>query len=195
MKTLQTSFLKSLFTLSLFISPLSFAENALVTQAKTLQTGSPTVLINIDKAIQLFKQAADQGDAEAYFLLSKYYSNSADYRFLPENSHLYKQLRLEAAQRGNFDAYLSLDLEAGIAEGFGISNDIRQKLTKIRPQILKLAEQGDVEAIRTFVLALDQGTENYSDEQCKWLYKAVQQGDLLRAGYSIQNCSENILKK
>ena len=195
MKTLQTSFLKSLLTLSLFISPLSFAENALVVQAKTLQTGSPTVSINIDKAIQLFRQAADQGDAEAYFLLSKYYSNSADYRFLPENSHLYKQLRLEAAQRGNFDAYLSLDLEAGITEGFGISNDIRQKLIKIRPQILKLAEQGDVEAIRTFVLALDQGTENYSDEQCQWLYKAVQQGDLLRAGYSIQNCSENILKK
>ncbi|MDN5624496.1 MAG: sel1 repeat family protein, partial [Acinetobacter sp.] len=61
MKTLQTSFLKSLLTLSLFISPLSFAENALVVQAKTLQTGSPTVLINIDKAIQLFRQAADQG--------------------------------------------------------------------------------------------------------------------------------------
>ncbi len=69
MRTLQTSFLKSFFTFSLIISPLSFAENPLLTQAKILQTGSPTVLINTDKAIQLLQQASDQGDAEAYFYL------------------------------------------------------------------------------------------------------------------------------
>ncbi|MFH4159259.1 tetratricopeptide repeat protein [Acinetobacter bereziniae] len=195
MRTLQTSFLKSFFTFSLIISPLSFAENPLLTQAKILQTGSPTVLINTDKAIQLLQQASDQGDAEAYFLLAKYYSNSADYRFLPENNNLYKKLRLEAAQRGNFDAYLSLDLEAEVAEGFGISSDIKQNLLKIRPKILKLAEQGDTGAMRTLVYALDNDADGYSDEQCQWLFQAAQKGDTLKAGALIQNCPEKILKR
>jgi TPR repeat protein len=195
MRTLKTSLLTSFFIFSLIASSVSSAENALLTQAKILQTGSPTVLINTDKAIQLLQQASSQGDAEAYFLLAKYYSNSADYRFLPENNNLYKQLRFEAAQRGNFDAYLSLALEAEVAEGFGISSDIKQNLLKIRPKILKLAEQGDTQAIRTLVYALDNDADEYSDEQCQWLYRAVQKGDTLKAGELIQNCPEKILKR
>lgn len=195
MKILHASFFKSLLTLSLLISPFSFAENPLLTQAKILQTGGPTTLINVDQAIQLLKQASDQGDAEAYYLLAKYYSISEGYRYLPVNNHLYKQLRLDAAQRGNFDAYLSLSLEASMAEGFGIQNEIKAELKKIRPKILKLAEQGDVKAIETLVYAVDIGADDYSYEQCQWLYKAVQLGDQLKAGRSIQSCPEKILKK
>ena len=183
-----------LFSSLLAVSGFSFAESTLFAQAKQFQMGNDKVLINVDKSLQLLKQAAEQGDAQAQYELARYHSIVSDYRYLPENNALYKKMRVEAAKKGNFDAYLSLQLEGSVSDGFGVSSDIAQELKKINPSILKLAEQGNVDAMRTMMLVLDQNADELTDEQCKWLYKAVQ-NDALGAGYNIQQCDDDILKK
>lgn len=192
----KKTFMKSvLFSSLLVISAGSFAESALLTQAKQLQAGTDKVLINVDKSLQLMKQAADQGDAQAQYELARYHSIASDYRYLPENNALYKKMRIESAKKGNFDAYLSLQLEGTVSESFGVSSDIAQELKKINPSVLKQAEQGNVEAMRTMMLVLDQNTDDMTYEQCKWLFKAVQNNYALGAGYNIQHCDDDILKK
>lgn len=179
----------------LLISGFSLAKSPLFEQAKLLQTGTDTVLINIDKSLQLLKKAADQGDTQAQYELAHYYSDQVDYRYVPENNAVYKKMNLDAATKGNFDAYLSLKLEKHTSDILEIETDLTDDLKKINQNVLKLANKGNVDAMHTMMLVLDDDTSGeFSYEQCKWLYKAVQK-DVLDAMYSIQYCSDEILKK
>ncbi|MDM1757806.1 sel1 repeat family protein [Acinetobacter sp. 256-1] len=197
LKKFKTSFfLTSILAIGIFISPFAFAENPLVTQAKELQTGSENVGIDHQKAIALLKKASDEGDAEAMYLLSQYYNFISAFRYLPENPYLNDELRISAAKKGNWDAIDNLISEVKIQENMFQTPDKKQIINALMPLIIKGVKERNSRAF----LAIADLNEQYRDrgynlKQCDYLNQGLQTGDIWGAGYRMQFCEEEALKK
>ena len=193
-KKLKTSLLKSILIFGILISPFAFAENPLVTQAKELQTGSEKVGMDHQKAITLLKKASDEGDAEAMYLLSEYYSSLTDYRYLPENRKLYDQLRLKSAQAGHWEAINNLVDQANVEKDFGIQSKFIKELEKLKQVVKKGIQQKQPAAFISMVNFLESPhSSTFNLEQCDLLYQAYLLGSILEAGHRLKYCNDDDL--
>lgn len=198
LKKFKTSFfLTSILAIGIFISPFAFAENPLVTQAKELQTGSENVGIDHQKAIALLKKASDEGDAEAMYLLSQYYLSTYDFRYLPANYKINRDLVLKSAKLGHWEAISQLMTEERVAQAFSIPAQMKKEMNALKPVIARGIKNKDPKAFIAMADALDEPANyrGFSAEQCQWLYRGYRLGDIWDAGYRLKSCDDDDLKK
>lgn len=190
--------LKICIAMSLTVSPYALAQNSLVQQALDFQSGTDTVGIDHQKAIALLKQAVHSGDAEAMYLLSQYYTNKGDFRYLPENPRLSRDLLTKAEKLGNWDAIDQIITEGNVETIFFNKNsNVKQRNTILKPILDKGIKNNDPRALMLMGDLLNNpNSSHYSLEQCKWYYKAYQAGDQWSALYTLKTfCYDEDLKK
>ncbi|NNP72941.1 hypothetical protein A7P53_10200 [Acinetobacter defluvii] len=196
-KKFKAPFLNLVLAVAMLSSTSAFAENPLVTQAKELQTGSEKVGIDHQKAIVLLKKASDEGDAEAMYLLSQYYLSTNDFRYLPANYKINRDLLLKSAKLGNWDAISQLMTEERVTQAFSIPAQMKKEMNALKPVIARGIKNKDPKAFIAMADALDEPSNyrGFSAEQCQWLYRGYRLGDIWDAGYRLKSCDDDDLKK
>lgn len=190
--SLKNSVLSIMVGCSMFASALIFAENSLVSQAKELQTGSEKVGIDHQKAIELLKKASDEGDGEAKYLLSKYYSVSFVSPYLFESQRKEDQLLYEAAMKGHplamEDFYSNYNFDQIHYNTSTRHHDMPSFLAKVK-------EQAKTDPKTMLILAkilLEEDSrinQNHQVERCK-LYEKAYQKAYMEAASGLLLCQQ-----
>lgn len=190
-KKIKTSILKSILALSIFTTSFAFAENPLVIQAKELQTGSEKVGIDHQKAIALLKQAVDQGDAEAMYLLSQYYAGYREFAYLPENPAISQDLLKRSAKLGNIDAIDDIIISYKI---YNIRSyeDIWQEL---KPILQKEIQNKNIHAMHTMAKMEELDSKSKLEDVCKLYVTAYLLEKSLETINFLTKCSDRDLQK
>lgn len=190
-KKIKTSILKSILALSIFTTSFAFAENPLVIQAKELQTGSEKVGIDHQKAIALLKQAVDQGDAEAMYLLSQYYAGYREFSYLPENPAISQDLLKRSAKLGNIDAIDDIIISYKI---YNIRSyeDIWQEL---KPILQKEIQNKNIHAMHTMAKMEELDSKSKLEDVCKLYVTAYLLEKSLETINFLTKCSDRDLQK
>ena len=175
-KKFKTTLLKSILVCGIFISPFAFAKNPLVTQAKELQTGSEKVGIDHQKAIVLLQKAVDEGDAEAMYLLAEY-SITSKYNYQPYNPKKYQKLMINAALKGNKEAFSQLIVDYGMDLSIYGNSYLSKPITELRAYALKQAKN-DPEYYRLYAYSKIAEPNFSLLEPCTFYLKAFTAGDI-----------------
>lgn len=195
-KKFKTSFLTSILAIGICISPFAFAENPLVTQAKELQTGSEKIGIDHRKAIALLKKASDEGDAEAMYLLSQYYSGHYETDYLPPDTALYDQILFSSAKLSNYSAMREIFFQYYADKlNYGKSNLV-DKIKILKPIVKKDAESKPEAMTMMAFIYSNELAPNSNFQACQWAYRAFQAGDKFGT-YAFESliCNSTLLKK
>lgn len=194
-KKIKTSILKSILALSIFTTSFAFAENPLVIQAKELQTGSEKVGIDHQKAIALLKQAVDQGDAEAMYLLSQYYAGYREFSYLPENPAISHDLRTKSAKLGHLDAIddiISSYKVENVPEGITSHTNIMREFKSI---LQKEIQNKNIHAMHTMAKMEELDSKSKLEDVCKLYVKAYLLEKSLETSDYLVKCSDQDLQK
>jgi hypothetical protein len=153
-------------TLALTAAPSAHAQTTEQSISAYKHRDYPTALAG-------FKKLADQGNADAQYILGVMYERGKGVLKDPEQAAAWHR---KAAEKGISNA--QFNLAAMYAEGRGVPKDDQQAMAWYR----KAAEQGDAEAQFSLgqMYDSDQGLSKGAREPPAWYRKAVEQGLPLR---------------
>ena len=195
LKKFKTTLLKSILVCGIFISPFTFAENPLVTQAKELQTGSEKVGIDHQKAIALLQKAVDEGDAEAMYLLSQYYAENRKFAYLPENPAIEHDLLTKSAKLGHLDAIDEIISSSEIRDEAGQITSYPTILREFKPILQKEIKNKNIQAIHVMAKIMElQPTSNLT-AICELYVQAYHLEKSLETLDHLVKCSDQDLQK
>jgi TPR repeat protein/DNA-directed RNA polymerase subunit RPC12/RpoP len=153
---------------------------------------SKGVPIDNTKTLESSRKAAEQGQAEAQFMLGEYYAKGEG---VPQDDEQATEWFRKAAEQGHIRAQCMLGNQ--YQSGVGVPKNYKEATKWYR----KAAEQGDTEAQRNMGLqyGVGFGVQKDEAESAKWYHKAAIKGDIsaqiaLGVHYNDEHDTVNSLK-